>query len=90
MKQLLSSSLAVSTKNSKEHKTALKHYRTPIQNSAAVADKAKASRLKAAQQVAALEAKYGKDGAAEMIRIANMHPTGIKRNHKVFVFLLQE
>ena len=83
MKQLFSSSLAISMRNSKERTTALKHYRTPIQNSAAVAEKVKASRLEATQQVAALEAKYGKDGAAEMIRIANMHPTGIKRNHKV-------
>ncbi|KAL0043886.1 hypothetical protein WJX82_002205 [Trebouxia sp. C0006] len=35
-----------------------------------------------ATSLAALEAKYGKDGAAEMQRIANMHPVGIKRKHQ--------
>ena len=88
LKHQLSSSLAVSAKNSQEHLTALRQYRTPVQNSAAVAEKVKAARSAAALQLAALEAKYGKDGAAEMQRIANMHPVGIKRKHKVMQLTL--
>lgn len=83
LKQQLSNSLANSMKNSKHHTTALKLYHTPVQNSAAVADRIKAARLEAAQQVAALEAMYGKDGAAEMMRIARMQPSRITRHHKV-------
>ena len=87
--QQLSSSLAVSAKNTQERLAALKDYHSPAQKSSAVADKVKAARLVAALQLAALEAKYGKDGATEMQRIARMHPTGIKRKHKVtFAVLL--
>lgn len=82
-KQQLSNSLASSIKNSKDHTTALKKYSTPAENAAAVADKIKAARLEAVQQVAALEVKFGKEGAAEMMRIAKMHPTHIKRRYKV-------
>ena len=60
----------------------MKNYQTPAKKSAAVADKIKAARLAAAQQVAALEAKYGKDGAAEMMRIVGLPSTHIKHSHK--------
>ena len=83
MEQQLSHSLASSIKNSKDHTTALKNYRTPAQNAAAVADKIKAARSQTVQQVAALEAKFGKEGAAEMLRIAGMRTTHINRRHRV-------
>jgi len=83
LKQQLSSSLANSIKSTCEQIVALKQYQTPAQHSAAVAEKVRAARSAAALQLAALEAKYGKDGAAEMQRIANMHPVGIKRKHQV-------
>ncbi len=83
LKQQLSSSLADSIKSTREQIVALKQYQTPAQRSAAVAEKVRAARSAAALQLAALEAKYGKDGAAEMQRIANMHPVGIKRKHQV-------
>lgn len=83
LKQQLSSSLANSIKSTREQIVALKQYQTPAQHSAAVAEKVRAARSAAALQLAALEAKYGKDGAAELQRIANMHPVGIKRKHQV-------
>lgn len=89
LKQLLSHSLASSIKNSKDHTTALKDYRTPQQNAAAVADKIKAARLEAVQQVAALEAKFGKEGAAEMMRIARMPQTHNHHRHQVRTVLVQ-
>ena len=61
----------------------MKNYRTPVESAAAVADKIKAARLEAVQQVAALQAKFGKEGAAEEMRIARMHPALLKRIHKV-------
>ena len=63
----------------------MKNYCTPAENAAAAAYKIKAARLEAMQQVAALETKFGKEGAAEMMRIAKMHQpqTHIKRRHKV-------
>ncbi|KAL3155539.1 hypothetical protein ABBQ38_011091 [Trebouxia sp. C0009 RCD-2024] len=76
-------------KNSKHHIRALKVYHTPVQNSAAVADRIKAARLEAAQQVAALEATYGKDGAAEMMRIVRMQPRRITRHHKATKYDLE-
>lgn len=89
LKQLLTHSLASSIKNSKDHTTALKDYRTPQQNAAAVADKIKAARLAAVQQVAALEAKFGKEGAAEAIRIARMPQTHNSHRHQVRTVLVQ-
>ena len=83
LKQQLSSSLANSIKSTRKQIVALKQYQTPAQHSAAVAEKVRAARAAAALQLAALQAKYGKDGAAEMQRIANMHPVGIKRKHQV-------
>ena len=62
---------------------ALKSYTTPAENSAAVSSRIKAARNAAALQLAALQSKYGKEGAAEVLRIAQMHPVGIKRHHKV-------
>ncbi|KAL0024961.1 hypothetical protein WJX77_006423 [Trebouxia sp. C0004] len=82
LRQQLSSSLANSIKSTRKHIVALKQYQTPAQHSAAVAEKARAARSAAALQLRTLEAKYGKDGAAEMQRIANMHPVGIKRKHQ--------
>ena len=79
----MSHSLASSIKNSKDHTTALKNYRTPAENAAAVADKIKAARLETVQQVAALQAKFGKEGAAEMMRVAGMHTRHINRGRKV-------
>lgn len=87
LKQQLSSSLANSIKSTREQIVALKQYQTPAQHSAAVAEKVRAATSAAALQLAALEAKYGKDGAAEMQRIANMHPVGIKRKHQVMLRL---
>lgn len=83
LKQQLSSSLANSIKSTREQIVALKQYQTPAQHSAAVAEKVWPARSAAALQLSALEAKYGKDGAAELQRIANMHPVGIKRKHQV-------
>ncbi|KAA6419108.1 MAG: hypothetical protein FRX49_10848 [Trebouxia sp. A1-2] len=82
LKQQLSSSLANSIKSTHKQIVALKQYQTPAQHSAAVAEKVRAARSAAGLQLAALEAKYGKDGAAELQRIANMHPVGIKRKHQ--------
>jgi len=67
LKQQLSSSLANSIKSTREQIVALKQYQTPAQHSAAVAEKVRAAR----------------SAAAEMQRIANMHPVGIKRKHQV-------
>ena len=88
LKQLLTRSLASSIKNSKDHTTALKDYRTPQQNAAAVADKIKTAHLEAVQQVTALEAKFGKEGAAEVIRIARMPQTHNNHSHQVRTVLV--
>lgn len=81
--QQLASTLAKSKHNSRSKAAILKTYKTPMDNSAAVAQKVKETKQAAAMQLLQLEQKYGKEGAAAMQQILQMTPLKYKWQHKV-------
>lgn len=81
--QQLASTLGKCKHNSHQKAADLKSYKTPMDNSAAVAQRVKETKQAAAMQLVQLEQKYGKDGAAAMQQTMQMTPLKYRWQHKV-------